>query len=157
MDTPGRETPETETAAYVLALAREVLELDAAATLGPWEFLPNRIDVRRADTGKPDTAAVAPAGAFDWICCMQLSNCPNWAIDAEFIANSRTAAPALARAVLAQAAALADKDAEIARMLDAVQMVYERQSRPRQREVDLQALELLLYAGGRIESPVDAP
>ena len=49
-------------------------------TSGPWVVHPP------GTISHPNTAAVSPLGAFDWVCSMQLSNCPNWRADAALIA-----------------------------------------------------------------------
>lgn len=54
-----------------------------AATAGPW------------GVDGPQGTRVHADGCFDSVCTMQLSNCPNWRNDRDFIADARTSVPAL--------------------------------------------------------------
>jgi hypothetical protein len=64
-------------------LIEQVEELLSKATPGPWEKLkPGSV------IGHRDRAVVQEKGAFDWICSMQVSNCPNWENDAQLIAQA---------------------------------------------------------------------
>jgi hypothetical protein len=49
---------------------------------------------------------------IDWICHMQVSNCPNWRADAEFIVHAR-------KDIIYLLDLLAEKEAEIKRLVDA--------------------------------------
>jgi hypothetical protein len=64
-------------------LIEQVEDLLSKATPGPWEKLkPGSV------IGHRDRAVVQEKGAFDWICSMQVSNCPNWEYDAQLIAQA---------------------------------------------------------------------
>lgn len=73
------------------AALEQLLALEQAATPGPWIF--HRAEI----LGHAGTAAVGRADAFDWVCSLQVSNCPRWDHDAALIAALRTAAPTLLR------------------------------------------------------------
>ena len=62
---------------------------EKAASPGPWEGADGQI------TAHSDKSCVKQKGAFDWVLSMQISNCPNWKADEEFIAHSRQDIPAL--------------------------------------------------------------
>ena len=57
------------------------------ATTGPWK-------IENPSRGS-EIIAVKKADNFDWILSMQVSNCPNFMEDADFIANTRQDIPAL--------------------------------------------------------------
>lgn len=66
-------------------MKEEIRKALEEATPEPWEKLHPKSVI-----GHVGRAVVQEKESFDWICSMQVSNCPNWEADAHLIANAPT-------------------------------------------------------------------
>jgi hypothetical protein len=66
----------------------ELEKMDQNCSHGPWEH-------EHGEICHPDRDIVKQKDAFDWVLSMQLSNCPTWKDDAEFIVTMRNNLPDL--------------------------------------------------------------